>query len=246
MKMRKFCLLSATACMIAGSIFFTGCSKDKDGSGGSTFKSITAKVVDGKDYDSLIDEVIAVIVYDDGDEGAGFAVESGPYKNGGFTIDFPESVSSKYLDYIFDDPEEGVKVSDEKTQGAILFFSGYSKSGEWVGLFNHEKETKTSYSEAEYLYVDRNCTVKGTEKDGKYTYTYDVSLKKGWNIIYYTETDLTETYSSKNPGGLEWYFYDSDNFKSYQMESAIRRSAIKSSLGKSKLLQKINFNEITK
>ena len=244
MKMRKFCLLSATACMIAGSIVFTSCNKDNGGSGGSTFKSITAKVDNDEDCDS-VDEVYARIYY--GSEEV-YKVADGDYTKGGFSIEFPATVKSQYLmdiEYFCDNLIDiDVKISAKNAQIALVWFEGFTESGDYVGDFYYEKESKTSDSEALFLYVDESCTVKGSEKDEDYSCTIDISLKEGWNIIYYTETDKSETLTSKDPGGLKWIFYDESSYKSYQPEGAAQTSAKKSSFAKSKLFPKVNFKEI--
>ena len=238
MKMRKFCLLSVTACMIAGSIVFTSCNKDSGGSGGSTFKSITAKVDNDKDVDS-VDEVGAIIYYSAGER----EVASGDYKNGGFTIDFPGSVGNQYLmkieDFCYQLIDIDVKISNESARIAFVWFEGFTQSGSYVGDFYHEKESGSSASEALYVYVDENCTIKGSEKDGDYSCTIDISLKEGWNIFYYTETKTTETLTSKDPGGLKWIFYDDTGYKSQQSEGAIQKSAKRSSLSKIKQFPKV-------
>ena len=92
----------------------------------------------------------------------------------------------------------------------------------------HAKSDDKSTTEAWYLYADRNCSITGAittydESSSEWgtgtfmvekTLTYSMHLKRGWNIVYYTETQYMETADkqiridecSTNPvNGLKWY-----------------------------------------
>jgi len=195
--MRKFCLWSVVACIIAG----TGCVKEKEVEPEpNTFTSITAVVENGKNYDSLIEEAGAIIYSDEADPRR---IKSVAYQNGSFTIDFPETVNDKYLSQI--NIADGITVSDVDAKWASVEFGGY-QSGQYIGVFYNAKLSKSIYTEAAFLYVDRDCTIKGSHKKGTITESYNVILKKGWNIIYGTDKGNSITYISKNPGGLKWYY----------------------------------------
>ena len=248
MKMRKFCILCVAACFCAG-IVFTGCNKDDD-TVYSSITSINAKVENGGSYN--FDNVKAVMYFDDWDE---YVVAEGRYTNGGFSINLPESVNQMYLSPIVESDEDDLfpgwlKISDETAKGGGIDLEGY-KSGNYMGDFYltniTETDTETSYSlsmsEAGFIYVDKNVTLKGSIIEKDYIEGIEVpmeasanaALKKGWNILYVTMSlsvkvttkGITASgkviITTKKPGGLKWYFEDDLGVlsmqKSYQSEN---------------------------
>lgn len=214
--MKKYFFSAVCLCLCAG-FAFMGCKKDDDGPGTNSVSNLTAKVESGSTYNSKID-IVKALMEDN------YAAATGNYANGEFTLDLSGTVSSKYLDNIGEDLPKGVKVSDESVIGGFIdIIVGY-KSGDRVGTFYYEKVSSNSETWAIFLYVDKDVTItgSGSDKDGDYTdnYTFNISLKKGWNMIYETYSEngkiSTDTYTTSDPGGLKWYFDDDSDYKSYQ------------------------------
>ena len=211
--MKKFCFI---ACICAG-IVFTGCKKDSIET--SSVSSIVAKNVDKK---VDLDKVKVVIDYD-------AVVAEGNFKNNGFTINLPENVSNNYLEDISYEMPKGIKVSDASAKIGFIEIEGY-KSDEYVDDFAYGKimldGKKFSIVVGLYVYVDKNVKITGsyTEEDGvTLNTTFSVSLKKGWNNMFVTfsgqegSNTMTAKWTTSDPGGLEWYFGNSD-LKSLRLE----------------------------
>ncbi len=144
----------------------------------------------------------------------GYELAVAPYKNGGFTLNLPSTVSAQYLkkEAVGIASDVNVKTTDfarieayNKTTpvGSFLFKTGGSNTGKVISPF---------------FYVDRDVTLNGSyphEKEEGKTLTCicnNVSLKKGWTKTY----SISETNSSPNgvttklttteQSGLEWHF----------------------------------------
>ncbi|MCL2074102.1 MAG: hypothetical protein FWH18_09280 [Marinilabiliaceae bacterium] len=238
--MRKNFVRSVTACFIAVCIVM-GCKKDEN-QYYSSISSITISLENGTYWDEFIDWVYASIGKDDGNDNWFLEkVAESEYFADGFTIDLPESVDNLFLYPIWDEKEteDWIKISDKTTLATrSLLLLGHDSNNELKGRFYHEKGSEegdhfqNSYSHAstEYFYVNKDVTIKGSfSKDSIYKYynlnynvkinqSADISMKKGWNIIYFTTeinlnkrgNDVTGTITTKtstqNPGGLKWYF----------------------------------------
>jgi hypothetical protein len=98
-----------------------------------------------------------------------------------------------------------------------------------VGSFYYESKTCDAY----YTYVDRNVTIKGsfTDELDDETYICNVSLVKGWNIVYEIESKKDDVYTytstTSNPGGLSWVFYSRSEYEPYQAKSAAKSAGSK-------------------
>jgi hypothetical protein len=166
---------------------------------------ITATVENGSSYD--IDQVKGFF--------GSYEVVSGNYTNGGFTLNLPETVDAQYLHPMSDEeylaPLEGpgMRISDANAQIAILQIDGY-KSNVRVGNLMYIREPElSSETEGEFVYSDRDVTLTGSFTNrGGYEIIMIVSLKRGWNIRYYVQTPTETTYSTSDPGGLKWVFYE--------------------------------------
>ncbi len=223
--MKKYFFNAACLCLCAG-FALMGCKKDDDDSPGSSSvdNTYTVKVESGSSYNSKIDNVKAFI-----DEN--YEIASGSYANGEFKLDLPETVSSSRLESIAEDMPETVTISNKNAKiGVADYIAGY-KSGIQVGSFSYsnyspDKEVDSG-CDANLVYVDSDVTVTGSDsgKYGEYTYSVsvNVSFKKGWNILYmnfsYSSSAETVTVTTKDPGGMKWYFYDYSDSKSYQSAS---------------------------
>jgi hypothetical protein len=131
-------------------------------------------VVDGEGYTSYVeyDTILATAIYN----------------NGGFTINFPESIDGKYQDKHF-----------------LLY--AY-KSNENVGTFYHGTENKEwgsafLYSTVEYCH-DSIRPAHPAEK----MLIVKEHVTKGWNIPYIYHIDSPEVpnlLTSESPYGAKWY-----------------------------------------
>ncbi|MCL2074682.1 MAG: hypothetical protein FWH18_12220 [Marinilabiliaceae bacterium] len=218
--------LSVLACLFAGLIFM-GCS-DSGGGGTNTGGSgglgddntITAKVENSGDYDD-IDEVWAVVYYDDGYNYYGESVADAKYSNGGFTIKLPSTVDEDLLEEIGEDDD--LDISDPSAKGCNMDLEARDDNGKWIEDFVRYYVSGNDYSGkiiiAEYFYADKAVTIKGSdsweEDNGKYEETINLSFKKGWNesffvvdVSYNQNTDvLTVKYllTTAKQSGLKWY-----------------------------------------
>jgi len=257
MKTKKMCLLCVV--FICCGFVFTQCNKDKDASGNSSISSINAKVENGSDYN--FDNVKAVMYY--GDSGDEYVVGQSKYTSGSFTIGLPETVDKMYLSPLVetDDDEvslDWVTISDKTVMGNGINIEGY-QSGSYIGDFYYgsasQNSTATNFSmiviEGAFVYVEKEVTMTGstTETDVvdgirvPMNSSANVTLKKGWNIVYTTMSismkansngDITSmsgttSLTSKNPGGLKWYYQDDFGGDILQTSPMQTSSALRSS-----------------
>ncbi len=227
--MKKYFLNAVCLCLCAGFVF-TSCKKDDDGPGTSSIEDnkITATV-----SASNVDNVKALVDVSGDNMGnlTGTSVANSSFSNG-FTLTLPATVDAKYLEEFDDDDfPSGISVSDKSAKTGEIVIVGYDKAGAQLGTFWYASNTW----DAGFIYADKNVTItgSGTDKYGD-TEVYNVSLVKGWNIIYGTETEKndvsTYTYTTSDPGGLKWVF---DDYSDYSYQSA---SVSKSKIAGSKKL----------
>lgn len=193
-----------------------GCDKDDDDPETSVVagNKITATVSAPN-----VAKVKAMVYYEgEGDVGGESIIAECDYSNGGFTLTLPENVDAKYLETLSNyEFEDGISISDKNVKTCSIDIYGYNAAGAEAGTFWYESKT----CEAGFMYVDRNVTVTGshTYSDGEKE-VYNMSLVKGWNIVYMTETEKDDVYTytatTSNPGGLSWVFYSRDDDESYQ------------------------------
>ena len=205
-KMRKYLIT-----LLLASLFIWSCDKNTSTGGGTSGVEldISSKVQDGTDYNDVISYVIANIVNVEEDVEE---IAEGEYKKGGFTMVLPKTVNSKFLSKIeevveeefeLDPSDKNCKISSINVNIGSLELECYDSKDNVVGYLYCYKETKSSETIGMYLYADNNVTVKYT---GDEDYIVDISLKKGWNIVYYTYSDDQEEFTSKEVSGMKWYF----------------------------------------
>jgi hypothetical protein len=149
---------------------------------------------------------------------------TGTYSNGGFRINLPATVDEKYLEPSIENLLEftssflteyyGMKVSDSNAKYSWVSIYGYDKSDNHVASFSYEVEYKDiAEITGHYIYVDRDVTITGLHK-GIYGYststTFNLSLKKGWNIMYAkysraSDTEGDEEWTNDAPSGIKWW-----------------------------------------
>ena len=183
---------------------FAGCQ-----SGGDSYK-ITATVENGNDYNSEINTVKAYVIYGHGDE---YEIATGKYSGGGFRLTLPQSVSSNYLGSAADIMRffmwsDAVQFSDPQVGLATLEVAGYEGDDMNIPVadfYYHKAVNGENVAEGTFVYADRDVTVTGSDEET----IYNVSLKKGWNIIYDVWNDNgKDEVTTKEVSGMKWYHED--------------------------------------
>ena len=227
-------------------VVFNSCDKDDDNDGNAS-KITATNVINGS---TNIKTVKALIYWESGENDYGKdAITQAPYLNNGFTLELPATLGAKYLETLDADDLEGITVSDRNFKSGFLDdLRGYNENDEEIGDFYLEEENEDSEHDAVWLYVDRDVTIKGETKyideeyDEEYIEKYDLTLKKGWNIVYGSDTESYEngrdvflnTITSNKPSGVTYtwnFYYDYD----YRSASVALKSAKNSKSFSSKL-----------
>ena len=213
--MKRFNLNFLAVAAIAVSVAFTSCDKDKDKDEelvSSAFDGkITVKVHNGEKYNDVF-KTVRLTEYDD--NGKAFIIASGEYSNGGFTLNFVKTVPDKFLRVQAFSGDIKTSNSKVKFYGADDDVEGYDAEGKFVDSFSyHTDYSKNDFSAyAFFMYVDDDLTVTGTQNMEELRVKYELSLKKGWNIVYSYESEEKKEggLTTKAIDGLKWY-RDDDN-----------------------------------
>ena len=197
MKNRVY-LTAIIGLIIAG---FASCNKaEKRGVISQSFwnfdgRTLIVQVEDGDQYNAIVHSVRATFwSYETFAEGS--------YANGGFTLTLPQTVSSQYL-ITLHELLESIDVSDRNARITVTVFSAYSSDNFQVGSFYLSRP----WTATTFMYADRDVAITGLEGDGYLNVTYNLFLKKGWNIIYETESNMGRDYylTTTPVKGLKWY-----------------------------------------
>jgi len=104
--------------------------------------------------------------------------------------------------------QEGISVSPSNAKG--LFYEGIHYFF-WTPDHKYALALiKDFYNYAFLIYADRDVTIKGTFSSDEYTVTenWNVSMKKGWNYVIYSENEATKTgtftSSTTQPSDFKW------------------------------------------
>jgi len=167
---------------------------------------ITAKVENASEADNANVSKVQALLWDDNIDDD-VVIASGSYANGNFTLTLPQTVSNNLLENVedrFGDPE--VEISDKKANIAIVWgFYYYDGDDKRVGSLDYEKGNIYAF----FVYADKDVTVTGRSSDND---IYNMSLKKGWNIVYDNPTSIGKKgYTTQSIDGLKWYFYKDDD-----------------------------------
>jgi len=150
-------------------------------------------------------------------------IASGEYLNGGFKITLPRTLSN---DYLQNDWKNWMSVSDRYAKiSQEVSFTAHALYDEHIGYFSCEGYANDYEVYLYYVYADRNFNVKGEpnwiDPD---LYTYDLSLQKGWNAVYYIHDyrneDVKYTKTTQKPSNItmKWYFSENDK-NNYKMKN---------------------------
>ena len=130
------------------------------------------------------------------------------YKNGFLELNFPANVPDEYLgEYFWYNSEniipEGVIISESQVKVGLIGLYAYNSTGNFIGGFYLDN---AEWWSAEYIYADRNFSVKGKSK---YGLVFDCSFKKGWNIRYYNP--LERIYTTQPPKNVDFKWRYAEN-----------------------------------
>ena len=208
-------------------IIFSGCDKDDDkGGGANTVNQITVKIENASDFSNVAKVKLQVWFQENGSYQIHDIAEA-DFINGGFTLKLPETLNAKYLEVFNEEDMPETVVVSNKSAKSFSFGSiyGFNSAGDQIVRFRYENRTEStnteSYAGAQWMYVDSDVNVTGTESgdwkgeenEGVYNVTFALTLKKGWNVYYetYTGTRQGNKYTENNafrsnpaPSGLKW------------------------------------------
>jgi hypothetical protein len=132
------------------------------------------------------------------------------YEKGGFKLELPKTLPNKFLYEIFEEFEdvEWITISDPKAKLAGTLLNAYSKKDKEMGEFYCFGTNKRIWVDAFHLYADRDFSIKGKYIERYWSDEYNLSLKKGWNIVYSVDEEYGWTLTTQKPADLimEWAF----------------------------------------
>ena len=220
---KRFLQLSLLFTVSLASVLFSSCKKDDNPSGGrnkdGSFTITATNVINS----SL---QISAVKAEPND-----AIATAPYKNNGFELTLPATLPSKYLYLITEDLDEdefdNITISDKDAKILDIWadqIEAYDNDERNIGYFDLEAENDNSDSYVVYFYTDRNLKIKAElqeyEDGEEFIGKMDMDLKKGWNIVYYTETEsgnkYTLSYTTQKPLELNYFW----NYYSYKSTKA--------------------------
>jgi hypothetical protein len=199
---------------------------------------------------------------------SGGVIAEAPFRNNGFVLNLPQELPAKHTRLIKDEfayefhslisglNEGKIIISDENAKCFLLdiYFEAYDKNNNNIGWFSlgyrQDIETDTelhlTLCSAQWIYADRDVTVKIKENAFRFNFCSDVdvelNLKKGWNTAYFyhkivfnntTGVGTSETISwhtGQKPAGidLKWQYVPYAAYKDYQLFSTKRLETKKS------------------
>jgi len=108
-------------------------------------------------------------------------IASAEFKNGGFKLNFPETLPNEYLGSMYElfniFSYEGITVSDRQVKTGDISIYAYDNAGNYVGNFKFVSDGWYT----QFMFADRSFTVKGNLQSGS---VEDCSYHKGLNIEY--------------------------------------------------------------
>ncbi|MCL2597363.1 MAG: hypothetical protein FWD66_06850 [Paludibacter sp.] len=220
----------ALAACLAGFTVFWGCGKDNEPNGNGNIEDNVSKITatDVINSSSYIVTVKVEMWSDEEGHGSGEIIAQAPYKNNGFTLELPATVSDKYM-YLLGDAPNGITISDKTAKCSYgMNIDAYDSYDDYfIGRFRltdyENSDGMTNTSGVMWYYVDKNVTIKGESKkiegNKEYIGKYDMDLKKGWNVVYSNDIENydsstgiyvdTYTATTHKPSELDyqWYYY---------------------------------------
>ena len=213
-------VLVLSACKKDSNSSSSGSSSGSNGNSTNDITSIEANNVINSSNDIATVKLLIVTdddFYPDGQYYViGYELATAKYENNGFKLKLPEKVPDEYLHNAYelyvDWSENSFVVSNKQAKmswgrGYEIGIVAYNSEGRQIGYFNLEQVI------FEYVYVDRDFTVKGKCQYSAFEEEVNCSFLKGWNIQYYIHTgDLTYEkvlYTTTKPTGKSFWRYTS-------------------------------------
>jgi hypothetical protein len=209
---KSFFSFLLTGALCASMLVVSSCKKDDDGLGTSVVKTLDVKVDDGSKYNDLIDEV-RLVGYNINTWNA-VELVTAKYTAGGFKMDLPESVPANILES-FGKESSNVNVSNTNAKLAYnnVSLRAFDKDGNRVGSIAYSKNDKNTNTTVlgELVYADNDVTVTGKVTEEWGAAIYAMSLKKGWNLVFFIEKEVSKgvwegTATTSGQSGMKWYF----------------------------------------
>jgi len=137
-------------------------------------------------------------------------IASVEYKNGGFKLTLPLTISNENLRKDL----WGDLLSDKNAMMEIVFFEAMNSTGDYLANMQFVSNTEVIETVVWYVYSDRSCTMIGERPP---YYTYDCSFQKGWNAMYFIVLSYEEEkclITTRKPSNktFKWYFDDTHIF----------------------------------
>ncbi len=202
--MKKFIAFLTVVALFA----FTACDDGTVGNDGSEF-TITATNV--SNVFALDDDVVRVDArwwpQDAERPEESIVVATAEYIDHGFTLKLP-ALADNMLQSL---PKNGVMiVSDPTARVGGIGIAGFNAAGEFLYTFAYMSDDEPYYTVyATYMYADKDVNITGTYEYEGHNETYNVLLKKGWNVVYeYISEDGDYFLTTTCPAGyaMEWYY----------------------------------------
>ena len=226
--LKQFALLP----LFCGLLITVACSKNDDNNDEVEVTkpfTITAVVEDGNNYDEIISQVVAMVeiydpisfreIYD--------SIATGKWSNGGFTLTLPTPPTQFLfgikiaIGFISESGHvDSLEISDTNARmlglfgdGSFYAFGNYGYE-EPIGDLFYDKSGENSFTIVDFFFVDRDVTITGSfsrfccDECGYNFFAYNMLLKKGWNRVYWTETDGRTEWSTQAVSGVKWRFID--------------------------------------
>ena len=197
-------ILTSVMIALMAITLFSACKKDDDSTGND--------VMSAKNVINSIPDIASVkAVMDDSAIEDELVIATTLYQNNGFKLSLktPPATCLYEARYSFDS-EYDVIISDPNAKMGFVWANAFDNKDEEIGDFYYWGMNTRTYVEANYVYADRNFTVKGKIEDDEYDYfeEFNCSLKKGWNIIYWIEKEDCCLISTQKPSDItmEWAF----------------------------------------
>jgi hypothetical protein len=213
---------------------FSSCKNDDD-TDDVAGTIVTGQVLNGNQYNSTINKVRIVAPDASGNEVVLY--KNGTFKDGSFKVVLPDAVPASALVPVSEallQGASGFTISIPNAKVALTDFRAFNKDNTDVGSItyidyaqNVNPATSTITQNEVYrwdVYADQDVSVNGSFSATQYsqglefyvTVSVNITLHKGWNIIYpssnvviymdESEGTIVQTLSNTAPSGLKWQF----------------------------------------
>jgi hypothetical protein len=207
--MKKKFLIMAFVSLLAASTF-CACDKEEDINTSVISGNYEITVENGSSYSGQIESVRLTL--GESDE---HVICNVKYTNGKFTLNLPETVPDTYLEALDESGiPDGITISNSNLKIGYANLCAYKASNR-VGSFYHS----INDWQGRLVYMNGDVSITGTaidrwDEDGTAytdTFTHNIHMKKGWNIVYIregkiTDTDFTLEGTTETPSGVKWIY----------------------------------------